>query len=163
MPVIKKINSGNFKKFGWVIEYPDKGLENKKENLFRIVLKENKPQGWRIAYLVARDRAINRLERHPESFESFEPVSGKSLLYVASLKDTKKIECFLLDKPVILNKGIWHGVITLEKETEIKITENSRVKCVYWPLGFELNSLSDKSSPQAKSSLNSYCIRNRLC
>lgn len=151
MLVIKKINPGNFKKYGWVIEYPNKGRENKKENLFRIVLREKKPLGWRIAYLVVRDRAISRLEQHPGSFESFEPVSRKSLLYVASLKDTKKIECFLLDKPVILKKSIWHGVITLEKETEIKITENSRVKCVYWALGFELNPLSDKSCLRLKA------------
>ncbi len=151
MPVIKKINSGNFKKFGWVIEYSDKGLKEKKKNLFRIILREKKPLGWRIAYLVVRDRGINRLEQHPESFESFEPVSGKSLLYVAFLKDMKRIECFLLDKPVILKKGIWHGVVTLEKETEIKITENSRVQCVYWPLGFELNPLSGKSCLRLKT------------
>ena len=151
MPVIKNINSGNFRKYGWVIEYPNKGSGKKKENLFRIVLRENKPLGWRIAYLVVRDRAINRLEQHPESFESFEPVRGKSLLYVASIKDTKKIECFLLDKPIILKKGIWHGVVTIDKETEIKITENSGVQCVYWPLGTELNSLSDKSSLRAKT------------
>jgi ureidoglycolate hydrolase len=141
MPAIKEIDADNFRRYGWLIEYPDKKSKDKKKNLFRIVLREKDPSGWRIAYLIVRDKAIHTLEQHPESYESFEPVSGKSLLYVALAGRRGKIECFLLDKPVILKKGIWHGVVTLEKETEIKITENAQVKCVYWPLGFELNTL----------------------
>lgn len=137
-----KINSKNFRKYGWVIEYPDKSSKDKKKNLFRIVIREKEQLGWRIAYLVVRDKAIKKLEQHPQSLESFEPVSGKSILYVSNCNDPKEIKSFLLDKPVILKKGVWHGVVTLDKETEIKITENAQVKCVYWPLGFELNSHS---------------------
>ncbi len=142
MSVINKINSKNFHKYGWVIEYPDKNAKSKKKNLFRIVVREKALLGWRIAYLIVRDKAIKKLEQHPESLESFEPVSGKSILYVSNRNDPKEIRIFLLDKPVILKKGIWHGVVTLDGETEIKITENAKVKCVYWPLGFELNSHS---------------------
>lgn len=137
-----EINSNNFRKYGWVIEYPNKGLEDKKKNLFRIVIREKERLGWRIAYLVVRDKTIKKLEQHPESLESFEPVSGKSILYVSNRNDPKGIRSFLLDKPVILRKGIWHGVVTFDRETEIKITENVKVKCVYWPLGFELDSHS---------------------
>ena len=38
--MIKKITPQNFKKYGWVIEYPKKNLKSRKVNLFRIVLKE---------------------------------------------------------------------------------------------------------------------------
>ena len=138
--MIKKINKSNFKPYGWVVEFPDKALEDKKKNLFCVVLQESSKLGWRIAYLVLRERKIFRLERHPGSFESFEPVKGKSLLYVCNKKDLGQIVCFYLDKPVILKKGLWHGVVALEKEAEIKITENAQVKCLYWDLGFYLPS-----------------------
>jgi len=88
--------------------------------------------------LIVRDKKIRRLECHPESFESFEPVCGRSLLFVAWKKDVKAIECFELTRPIILKKGVWHGVVTVTPECEIKLTENSKVKCVYWPLGFHL-------------------------
>ena len=138
--MIKKINPRNFNQYGWIIGYPRKSSQGKKKNLFRIVLKESRGFGWRIAYLVVRDKAINRLEQHAETFESFEPVKGGCLLYLASCKDLNKIDCFCLDKPVILKKGVWHGIVTLDGEAEIKITENAKVKSRYWPLGFKLKS-----------------------
>lgn len=46
MPAINKINSKDIRKYGWVIEYPKKGLEDKKKNLFRIVVRENALLGW---------------------------------------------------------------------------------------------------------------------
>lgn len=135
---MKKINTNKFGIYGWVINYPDKKSKSKKKNLFRIVLRESRSLGWRIAYLIVRDKAIDKLEQHPESFESFEPVRGKSLLYLSNSKNAAEIKCFVLDRPVILKKGIWHGVVTLDREAEIKITENAKVKSVYWPLDFKL-------------------------
>jgi ureidoglycolate hydrolase len=136
MVIKKKINPDNFKKFGRVIEYAGKKTEG--SNLFRIVLKEKEPFGWRIAYLVVREKKISRLEQHKNSFESFEPVKGRSLIYVAREKEPSKIECFYLERPVVLNKGVWHGVVTLDKESEIKISENASVRSIYWKLLFAL-------------------------
>lgn len=129
----KKITAADFKKFGWVIEYPEKSKASKSGNLFRIVVRQP-GSGWRIAYLVVRDRSIKRMEQHPGSLESFEPVAGRALLYVCAKKDESLIECFALDRPVVLKKGIWHGIVTDTAECDVKITENARVKCVYWPL-----------------------------
>jgi len=136
--LMKRISAANFRPFGRLIHYP--GLEHKgrQRNLWRIVLAEPGARGWRIAYLVLRDKRIRRMESHPESFESFEPVWGKSLLFVAKKKDIRAIKCFRLDRPVILKKGVWHGVVTVTPETQIKITENAQVKCLFWPLGFHL-------------------------
>lgn len=136
--MIKKITASNFRRYGRIIEYPSKQTRSKKINLFRIVLTEPNIKGWRIAYLIVRDKTIKKLEQHPHSFESFEPVKGKSLLYVSPRCEQKAIECFYLDRPIILKKGIWHGVVTLSHESEMKLTENAKVKCVYWPLGFTL-------------------------
>ena len=96
--------------------------------------------GWRIAYLVVKDKRIVMLERHPFTFESFEPVRGEALLYVARKKNTKDIQCFYLDRPIVLYKGIWHGVVSVGANAEIKITENAHVQCLYWSLGFSLDS-----------------------
>ena len=133
---IKRINRENFKSFGWIIEYPRNKSYERRKNLFTEVIKEPGRVGWRIAYLIVRDKVITRLEKHPHAFESFEPVSGSSLLYLARVKEPGRIRCFYLDKPVVLKKGIWHGVLTLGKESEIKITENAEVECKYWQLSF---------------------------
>jgi ureidoglycolate hydrolase len=81
--MIKKICPKNFQRYVWIIVYPHKKAQRKKKNLFRIVLQENKSPGRRIAYLVVRDKGINKLERHPQTFESFDPARGRSLLYLA--------------------------------------------------------------------------------
>jgi len=142
---MRKINSRNFKRYGWVIEGPAKKPKDKRKSLFSIVLIEPLKSGWRIAYLLLRDKAVAFLERHIDSFESFEPIRGETLIYVADAKDLKNIQCFYLDKPVILKKGVWHNLITLNKQSEIKITENAKVRCDYWQLGFILG--APKSSP----------------
>ncbi len=127
----KRITARSFKPFGWLIDYPGREKASKTKNLFRIVVRQSK-LGWRIAYLVVRDKKIDRLEQHPESLETFEPVKGRGILFVSTSKDKAHIACFLLDKPVILKRGIWHAVVTLTREFDIKITENSKVRCVYW-------------------------------
>lgn len=132
--MIKNITPHNFRRYGTVIGYPNKKKKGTQRNLFRVVLTDAKAKGWRIAYLIVRDKKIKRLENHPFSFESFEPVSGKTLLYVSLKKDFKCVECFYLNCPVILKKGVWHGVVTKTKEAEIKLAENAKVRCIYWPL-----------------------------
>ena len=141
----KKITAKNFSRYGRIIEYARKSNETAKRNLFRIILREKGCHGWRIAYLVVRDRRIDRLEQHPHTFESFEPVKGQSILYLAVRKGAP-IEGFYLDKPVVLKKGVWHGVVSTGRESEIKITENSKVNSIYWRLRFSLNHTYEKNA-----------------
>lgn len=142
----KKINKNNFKKFGWVIEW--QGRENKKsKNQFRIVVNDAKVKGWRIAYLIVREQRIDRLEQHPYSIESFEPVKGKAILYVSCQKQPRDIQAFALDKPVVLKKGVWHGIVSVGREAQVKITENNIVRTRI----FELNvwiSVESKGAPK---------------
>ena len=129
----KKLTALNFKKYGYIIQW--EGPENKKENnQFRIVLRDFKAKGWRIAYLIVREKKINFLEKHPLSFESFEPIKGKAILYVSNKKMPQAIEAFILDKPIVLLKGIWHNVLSCTKETHIKVTENNKVKLIRYIL-----------------------------
>ncbi|MDD5246222.1 MAG: hypothetical protein PHS09_02385 [Candidatus Omnitrophica bacterium] len=132
---IRKITSVSFRRFGRVIEFAQKRTRCGGGNLFCKVVTETRKVGWRIAYLVVREKTLSRMESHPQSWESFEPVCGRSLLFVSRRKDPGSVECFLLDRPVVLKKGLWHGIITLNGECEVKITENASVDCLYWQLG----------------------------
>jgi ureidoglycolate hydrolase len=130
---IRRITQQSFRRFGTVIELSARKA-SRGENLFRVVLRDARAAGWRIAYLVVRERMITRLERHPGTFESFEPVKGKCILFVARGSVPRRIEGFLLDRPVVLRKDVWHGVVACDREADIKITENASVRCVYVPL-----------------------------
>lgn len=124
----------NFKPYGKLIHYPGKEKKGTNRNLWRVVHREKSKVGWRVAYLVLRDKSIGRLECHPGSDETLEPVTGKTLLFVAPAKEPQAMACFRLDKPVILFKGVWHGLISLTPETDIKIFENLHVSSRFYPL-----------------------------
>jgi hypothetical protein len=91
----------------------------------------SKSAGWRIAYLILRNKAFRRLERHPDTLEMFDPVKGKAVIALALPETPDRSKLFYLDKPVVLKKGIWHALYTITPETHIKIFENIKVKCVY--------------------------------
>jgi len=132
-----KITPKNFRTFGWVIGPGDRAARSK--SVFRVVLKEKNSRGWRIGFLLLRKEPLDTFEKHPDSFESFEPVSGKTLIFVSRGKRLSNVRCFELDKPVILDKGVWHAVFTLTPESGIKITENAEVQTRYWKLPGPLN------------------------
>ncbi len=131
---IDRISVRAFARFGKLIEYPRKSRAPRRGNLFHIVCRERKPVGWRIAFLVVRERQVRRMEQHPGVLESFEPVSGAALLLVSDRPSPQRIRCFRLDRPVVLHRDIWHAVVTVSKESQIKITEDARVRCRYWRL-----------------------------
>ncbi|MCX7697912.1 MAG: ureidoglycolate lyase [Candidatus Goldbacteria bacterium] len=125
---IQNLSTESFKKYGIIIEF-----KNKKK-IFDVICREEEKIGWRIGYLLLKPQKAKILEAHPFSFETFEPVKGISVIIVAERKKPEKIEAFLLDKPVCLNKGIWHAIIALSENIEIKITENLEVESVYHKL-----------------------------
>ena len=124
----------NFRPYGKLIHYAGKEKKGTVRNLWRVLHREKAKVGWRVAYLVLRDKSIGRLECHPGSDETLEPMAGQTLLIVAPSDHPQDMVYFRLDKPVIVFKGVWHGLITLTPETEIKITENLSVSSLFWPL-----------------------------
>lgn len=124
----QKITHESIKPYGCIIDskcVKDDG----KGNRFGILLKE-KSSGWRIGYLIVRDKAIKRVEYH-DTRETFEPVSGRCVIALASHKSPEKLTIFLLDKPIVLKKGIWHDVAAVSARAEIKIVENIDVDGEY--------------------------------
>jgi ureidoglycolate hydrolase len=94
---------------------------------FEVLLKQ-KSKGWRIGYLILRNKKFRSLENHPNSLETFEPVSGSAIIALADNRNPGKFKAFLLDKPVVIKKGVWHNVAAVSGRCEIKIFENIDVK-----------------------------------
>lgn len=138
MKELKYITRESFKKYGCILDF-SRDDTSVWEILFKV-----KDNGWRIAILEIDRHFATRLERHPDSIETFELISGISIL-LASDKNPKDFQVFLLDKPVCLNKGIWHEVIALSDKAKFKITENDEVTCEYFdfdkPFGFSFDFL----------------------
>ncbi|MEW5894573.1 MAG: hypothetical protein AB1650_02275 [Candidatus Omnitrophota bacterium] len=140
-----QLTDRQFRPFGKLIHYAGKEKKGKARNLWRILHRETAKVGWRVAYLVLRDRSVGRLESHPDSDETFEPVRGAAVLIVAPPDHPEEMTFFRLDAPVIVFKGVWHGVISLTPETELKITENLNVYSRVHKLGKRIG-ISDKQN-----------------
>ena len=129
---IKTINAESFGRYGVVLEHVDQ--EEGYEPLVTV-----QSRGWIWAVLTFRLKSIPRIECHPTSKESFEPVFGTTIIVVAPPQDPDAIETFLLDQAVMLHEGVWHEVMALSDVARVKITENNDVTSEYHDLGFELS------------------------
>lgn len=127
---IKNITKASFEKYGTIIDFT--GREDDPE--FEIII-SHREDPWRIAMLRVKDREFTNLENHPSSLETFEPVEGMCLLLLSLTTNKSEYEVFLLDKPVCLNKGVWHGISTLTHVSKVKITENLEVDTEHYPFG----------------------------
>lgn len=125
---LQSIQAETFEKYGKVLEFP-KGQEDS----FYVVMTEEK-EAWRLAVFRYHNKEIKIFENHPTSLESFEPISGLTVLVVAEHDTPRKYEAFILDKPVCLYKGIWHQVLALTEEAQVKITENLEVDSEFFEL-----------------------------
>ena len=127
-----KLTHKNIRPYGRII---DAGFlkDNGRGDKFGVLLKE-RSRGWRIGYLILRKKTIKRLENHPDSLETFEPVKGRSIIALAPNKNPDKFKIFLLDRPIVLKKGVWHDVAAVSKDAEIKIFENIGVMVKYYAL-----------------------------
>lgn len=128
MKEIQNITKENFEQFGTVIAFP----ENSKEPF--LILETEAEAAWRLAVFRYNNREISEMECHPTSKESFEPLSGITVLLVAKHEVPDEYQAFVLDKPVCLGKGIWHQVLSLTEEAQVKITENLEVESLFHQL-----------------------------
>jgi ureidoglycolate hydrolase len=108
------------------------------EPAFQVVIDEPEPTGWRIAVNKVTARAVTSLGCHPNTRESFEPLSGVAVIVVAEQESPDRPVAFLLDCPVCLHKGIWHASLALSEFALLKITENHTVQSESYPLPLPL-------------------------
>ena len=86
-------------------------------------------------------KVVKALECHPNTPEVFIPLSGEAILLVA-VDPEKEIIASKLGKPIVLSRGIWHGVVSLSESSEILIVENPDVTSEFHELE---KPISDKS------------------
>lgn len=126
MAYLESITKDNFAPFGEVVEFP----EGCNDPFYIVAKEENSP--WRLAVFRYNNKEIKRMEQHPTSKESFEPLSGITVLVVAEYDKPDEYHAFLLDKPVCLKKKIWHQVLAVTPEAQVKITENLEVNSEFY-------------------------------
>ena len=96
-------------------------------------------QGWQIGYLVNAAKRIDKLERHPNTPEVFSPLDGNSVLVVSeNPEDFVTLFGFFLTKPIVFNRGTWHGVISITETSQILIVESPDVIDEYFYLPFSV-------------------------
>ena len=130
---VESITREAFAPFGSVIEFsPDF------DGIYEIVeTEEVKP--WILAVFRYTNQTIQRIENHPTSMETFEPLSGVTVLIVAKHDTPEEYRAFVLDKPVCLKKGVRHQVLSLTPESSVKITENKDVYSEFYDLPEEIS------------------------
>lgn len=128
MKTLQSVQRETFLPYGEVLEFPA-GIE---ETFCIITTEEKEP--WRLAVFRYTNKEIQRMECHPKSRESFEPLHGLTVLVVATHENPEEYEAFILDKPVCLKKGIWHQVLALTEEAQVKIVENLEVQSEFYDL-----------------------------
>jgi len=133
---IKNITKKSFAKYGTVLEHV------KQKDGYEAIVTVNS-RGWIWAVRTFGIKAISTLQSHPTSRESFEPVFGVAVLVVAPLASPEKQEAFLLDRPVLLQAGVWHGLISLAESTRVKISENNDVTTNEFKLGHALRIVAE--------------------
>ncbi|KXA90254.1 hypothetical protein AKJ57_04310 [candidate division MSBL1 archaeon SCGC-AAA259A05] len=128
---LQNLDSEKFEPYGRLLLPP---MEEKKERTFFRVLTSVPDSGWRLGYLKMSSREITSIERHKTSKESFVPISGMIVLIVAQPDKPVELEAFILNKPVIMNEGIWHRLLSLTQSSEIEISENHEINTEKIPL-----------------------------
>jgi len=122
--------------FGTILEIaqPDQERARAGENEFRVVDQSENNDGWRLAVQIVRARQLRQIGHHPNTKESFEPVTGVAAICVASHQTPDDLRAFLLDRPVVVNASVWHGLIALSSVAVVKIAENRQVTGANRPL-----------------------------
>jgi ureidoglycolate hydrolase len=120
---LQSLSVGAFAPYGDIIAH-----NGVLETAFQVVIDEPEPTGWRIAVNKVTARTVASFGCHPNTRESFEPLSGVAVIVVAAHDRPDNSEAFLLDCPVCLYKGVWHATLAVSEFALIKITENHSVQ-----------------------------------
>ncbi len=126
---LERLTAESFAPFGVVIAFPSYSQEP-----FEVIVRE--PQSpWRIGLYRYSNHEIETMELHTTSMESFEPLSGASVLLVAEKDTPAAPRAFFLEHPICLHKNVWHQTLALTENASVKITENLEVTKEIYKLG----------------------------
>jgi len=126
---VRPLDPAGFAPYGKVLEIaePDAAMAAEGRNEFKVVDESDNADGWRLAVQIVRGRELSQVGHHPNTKETFEPVNGVAVLCVAPFEAPDDVAAFVLDRPVVVNAKVWHGLIALSREAVVKIAENRHV------------------------------------
>ena len=134
---ISEMNQRLFQPFGRILNpQPGETAVQAEKGVFDFYVPFTEPSGgWQIGFLEYTGKVLRQLERHPNTPEVFSPLKGDALLVLAvDPEDEAGYRVFKLDQPIVLDRGVWHGVIALSPKTEILIVESPDVVDEYHAL-----------------------------
>jgi ureidoglycolate hydrolase len=137
---ILNIKGTTFNNFGKTL-VPSIGAipEVYEDNIFKFyVTFKEQANSWQIGYLDQVGKKVEKLECHPNTSEVFIPLSGVTALLISN-DPQKDIFAFKLNEPIVINKGVWHGVISLTKSAKILVVESTDVIDQYYDLNVPID------------------------
>ena len=120
-------NASEFGAYGRVL----RGIGPENQELFH----RTGNAGWRVAEVPVFDREILSMSLHDNTPEAFFPVEGRTALAVANKDDFSDCRLFLLDQPMMIRAGVWHGLMAVTEESRILVGEDAEVHLEKKPFG----------------------------
>jgi len=121
---IEFIDRENFLRYGETVEVvrPDPGRAQRGEDEYRTLARINS-NGWKIAMHCVRARWTDSLYVY-DGRRLLTPQVGTLLLCVAPPDRPQNVQVFVLDRPIALNVGIPHALLTLSAECWVQVCED---------------------------------------
>lgn len=121
---IENLGLEAFLRYGELIEVrrPDPGRAARGEDEYRTIARVPS-NGWKIALHCVRTRWTDCLYAF-DGKRMLAPQQGVVLLCAAPPDKVQNVQIFLLDRPVVLNLGIPHCVLTLSGESWVQVCED---------------------------------------
>lgn len=91
--------------------------------------------GWRIAELPVENTLLTSMSLHDNTPEGFIPLEGSAALSVANAADFSDLKTFILDRPLMIRRSVWHGLTALSPNARILVIENNQVNLVKKSIG----------------------------
>lgn len=91
------------------------------------IFREEGNSGWRLAEIPVLEKEVTSMSLHNNTAEAFFPLEGTAILTVALDEDFQKCESFVIDRPLLINRGVWHGLTALTEQCRLLVVENADV------------------------------------
>lgn len=96
--------------------------------------RSEEPTGWKLAELPVTDRTIVSMSLHDNTPEAFIPLEGTAVLKVATKSDFSDCKTFLIDRPLVINASVWHGLASPGADARLLLVESKDVNLIKKPI-----------------------------
>jgi ureidoglycolate hydrolase len=119
MIALRRVTPASFARYGHVLVWSASDGKH-----LQVAAEEAGRAPWMLATFRVDAHEVSYLAQHPDSIELFAPLAGTAVLLVSTPEAPESYEAFLLDVPVVINRGVWHGMCALSETAVLGIAEN---------------------------------------